>query len=179
MTMRAAMLAVVLMFFVVGLDPAAADIYKYTDNQGVTRYTYDLAEVPEDQRPQVQTFEEASPTSDASPLVEEDSGNDQDKSGKEADEELVVDEKTIEELNQKKKALDEEFAGLMEEKYKLLKDKEKLKNSLDGRDTVAVAEYDNKVKELNRKIADYQKRRDAFEKKANAVKKAVENPDSK
>jgi hypothetical protein len=39
----------------------------------------------------------------------------------------------------------------MEEKYKLLKDKEKLKNTLDGRDTVAVAEYDNKVKELNRK----------------------------
>jgi len=89
--MRAAMLAVVLMLLVVGSDPAAADIYKYRDAQGVLRYTYDLAEVPEDQRPQVQTYEEASPTSDAFPQVEEGSGNDQDKSGKEADEELVVD----------------------------------------------------------------------------------------
>ena len=56
--MRIAMFAVVLMMLVVGSDPAAADIYKYRDAQGVVRYTYDLAEVPEDQRPQVQTYEE-------------------------------------------------------------------------------------------------------------------------
>ena len=176
--MRAAMFTVILMLLVVGSSPAAADIYKYRDAQGVVRYTYDLAEVPEDQRPQVQTYEEASPTSDASPQVEEGSGDDKDKSGKEADEELVVDEKTIEELNQKKKELDEEFAGLMEEKYKLLKVKEKLAKTLDGRDTVAVAEYDKQVKDLNGKIADYQKRRAAFENEAEAVKKAVENPNS-
>jgi predicted nucleic acid-binding Zn-ribbon protein len=65
----------------------------------------------------------------------------------------------------------------MEEKYTLLQEKAKLE-TLAGRDTVAVAEYDKKVEALNRKIADYQKRRDAFQEEAEAVKKAVENPGS-
>ena len=51
------LLGLLLMVFIV--HPADADIYKYRDVQGVIRYTYDLAEVPEDQRPQVQTYEEA------------------------------------------------------------------------------------------------------------------------
>jgi chaperonin cofactor prefoldin len=66
----------------------------------------------------------------------------------------------------------------MEEKYKLLKEKERFDDTLAGRDTEAVAEYDKKVEALNRKIADYQKRRDAFQEEAEAVKKAVENPGS-
>ena len=176
--MRAAIFAMLMMLLVIGSsNPAAADIYKYRDAQGVVRYTYDLAEVPEDQRPQVQTYEEAPTESSASSQAGEASGDDQDKAEKKTDDDLVVDEKTIEELNQKKKELDAEFAGLMEEKYKLLKEKTKL-DTLAGRDTVAVAEYDNKVTELNRKIAEYQKRREAFEKKAEAVKKAIENPES-
>ena len=174
--MRAVMFAAVLMLLVLISNPASADIYKYRDAQGVVRYTYDLAEVPEDQRPQVETYEEASEESDTSPQAGGESDDDQEKADKKSDGQLVVDEQTIEEMNQNKKALDEEFGGLMEEKYMLLKDKERLSKTLDGRDTVAVAKYDNKVKELNRKITDYQKRRKAFEEKAEAIKKAVENP---
>lgn len=176
--MRIAMFAAVLILLLASSDyPAAADIYKYRDAQGVVRYTYDLAEVPEDQRPQIQTYEEKPAVSPTPPPANGDNGAVQDDSDKKTDEEIVVDEKTIEELNQRKKELDEEFAGLMEEKYTLLKDKAKLE-TLAGRDTVAVADYDKKVAELNRKIADYQKRRDAFQEEAEAVKKAVENPGS-
>jgi chaperonin cofactor prefoldin len=171
------LLGLLLMVFIV--HPADADIYKYRDVQGVIRYTYDLAEVPEDQRPQVQTYEEAALAPE--PAFEEatgNSGSDGGKAEEKAEDAPAVDEKKIEELNQKKKKLDEEFAGLMEEKYSLLKDKENLEKTLAGRDSVAVAEYDKKVEVLNRKIADYQKRRDAFQEEAEAVKKAVENPGS-
>jgi len=171
-------LLVALLLLVIGFSPANADIYKYRDANGVVRYTYDLAEVPEDQRPQVRTYEETTTGSETSSQESVEVGEDRDTSNETIDEEVVVDEKTIEELNQRKKDLDEEFAGLMEEKYSLLKNKKNLQKSLAGRDTVAVAEYDKKVEALNRKIADYQKRRDEFQKEAEAVKKAVENPDS-
>lgn len=164
---------VFLLLLIIGYTPANADIYKYRDSQGIVRYTYDLAEVPEDQRPQVRTYEETSTGPDKSP--QETGETNGDKPNETTDEEVVVDEETIEELNQRKKELDEEFAGLMEEKYSLLKNKENLEKTLAGRDSVAVADFDKKVEELNRKIADYQKRREAFQKEAEAVKKVVEN----
>jgi chromosome segregation ATPase len=133
--------------------------------------------VPENQRPQVRTYEETTTGSETSSQETAENGEDRDTPSETTDEEVVVDEETIQELNQRKKELDEEFAGLMEEKYTLLKEKAKLE-TLAGRDTVAVAEYDKKVEALNRKIADYQKRRDAFQEEAEAVEKAVENPGS-
>jgi chaperonin cofactor prefoldin len=176
--MRIAKFAAVLILLLASSDyPAAADIYKYRDTNGVVRYTYDLAEVPEEQRPQTQTYQET-PSAPETPLpVNGEAGDGQDKSNEAPDEDIVVDEETIEELNQRKKKLDEEFAGLMEEKYALLKDKAKLE-TLAGRNTVAAADYDKKVEDLNLKIEDYQKRREAFQKEAEAVKKAIENPGS-
>jgi chromosome segregation ATPase len=162
------------------LPPAVAEIYKYRDAQGVTHYTYDLGEVPEDQRPGIETYEEET----ASVVESPQEGQNGEVSAGESENNPAdnvpppVDEQQIEELTQKKKDLDAEFAGLMEEKYTLIKEKEKLADSLAGRDTAAVAEYDKKVEALNRKIADYQKRRDAFQEEAEAVKKAVENPGS-
>ena len=155
-----------------------ADIYKYRDAQGITRYTYDLAEVPEDQRPQVKTFEESSVNEGSTPASQEgnasvDATPDSDKDNATAPP-PIVDEKTIEELNEKKKELDREFSELMEQKYTLVKEKEKLSNSLAGRDSAAVAEFDKKVKELNRKIADYEKRQKAFQKEADEVNQAIE-----
>jgi predicted RNase H-like nuclease (RuvC/YqgF family) len=179
MMMRACLIAVSLLM-VIGINPASGDIYKYRDDQGVIRYTYDLAEVPEDQRPQVKMYEEESPPSAASPAaIEGEDGPAQEPDADKKEEEIpVVDDKKIEELNQRKKELDKEFAGLMEEKYKLVKEKEKLEKTLAGRDQAAVSEYDNKVKKLNEKIDDYKKRRDAFQKEAEEVKKVLENPGS-
>jgi DNA repair exonuclease SbcCD ATPase subunit len=175
-------IAITAVFVVVifAISSATAEIYKYRDAQGVLRYTYDLGEVPEDQRPGIESYEE-----ETAPVVESPgegqngeifAGESENKPTDDAP--PPVDEQQIEELTQKKKEFDAEFAGLMEEKYNLIKEKENLANSLAGRDTAAVAEYDKKVEALNRKIADYQKRRDEFQKEAEAVKKAVENPGS-
>ncbi len=176
-------LMVLLLLLVANVCPVAADIYKYRDADGVIRYTYDLAEVPEDQRPQVQTIEEAVREEVPAATAENPTADSKDEAASSAnkkdeeEEEKVVDQATIEEMNQRKKELDQEFAGLMEEKYKLLKEKEKLE-TLAGRDTKAVAEYDAKVEKLNRKIADYQKRREVFEEEAQEIKEAVENQES-
>ena len=167
-------LLALLVLLTIDFQMVNADIYKYRDAQGITRYTYDLAEVPEDQRPKVKTLEEEPSAIDTAPS-QESSDNPANASKKDSeDDSPVVDEKKIEELKQKKKELDTEFAGLMEEKYKLLKEKEKL-DTLAGRDAAAVAEYDRKVKELNRKIADYEKRQKAFQKEAGEAEKALKN----
>jgi hypothetical protein len=163
-----------LLLLLMGFDSFAADIYKYRDAQGVIHYTYDLGEVPEDQRQRIKTYKEEDASAIELPAGEEASQPSQDDStnGQEEDAPPIIDEQKIEELNQKKKELDQEFANLMEEKYKLLKEKEKL-GTLDGRDTAAVAEYDKKAKALNRKIADYQKRQKAFQKEAEDAEKAL------
>ena len=174
---RTVLFSVLIVIMMAGF--ALSDIYKYRDAQGIIRYTYDLAEVPEDQRPEEPTYIEEVPDTIETPNTETPSGSVSDESKEEPkDEAPVVDDKKIEELNQRKKELDEEFAGLMEEKYALLKDKERLKGTLEGRDEVAVAKYDRKVNDLNKRIADYKKRQEEFQKEAEAVKKAIEGSEN-
>ena len=175
--------AVVIGMLLVGFSPSVAEYYKYRDTQGNIRYTDNLADVPMDQRPATETFEEAPSNTlsetavgqeDSSKESESEESNDLEKGDEAAP---VVDEQKIEELNQRKKELAAEFAGLMEEKYTLLKEKKRLAGTLAGRDAKMVAEYDDKVKKLNQKIADYQKRREAFQKEVDEVQKAIANPE--
>jgi len=169
-----------LFLFLAGLPSARGEFYKYRDAQGVVRYTYDLAEVPEDQRPEVKTFEEETPASQTtSSEVTEDQEKGQNPDGAGIDDESVVDEQRIEEFRQTKKELDKEFADLMEEKYRLLKEKQKIKALNKGPRQAAVAEYNKKVQELNKKLSDYQKRNDTFKKEYEAFEKALENDGSK
>ena len=98
--------AILSMLFVVGLfvQPVSSEIYKYRDNDGFVRYTYDLGEVPEDQRPGIQTYEESASAVEA-PAAEQkvvESSANKDEENEPADDALpVVDEQKIEELNQK------------------------------------------------------------------------------
>lgn len=175
--MRVAIL-VSLILLISSAHPAMAEIFKYRDAQGTVRYTYDLGEVPEDQRPGVQTYQEAS-SAEAPPAADAEIVAPADTAEKEAAEDALppVDDAKIEELDRRKKDLEREFAALMEAKYQLLKQKEKL-DSMARRDEKAISEYDDSAKDLNRKIADYQKRQEAFQKEVEAVNKAVEKSEA-
>lgn len=170
-----------LFLFIAGLPSARGEFYKYRDAQGVVRYTYDLAEVPEDQRPEVKTFEEEVPAAQTTPSeVTKDQERGQDKDGAGIGDESKVDEQRIEDLRQMKKELDKEFADLMEEKYRLLKEKQKIDKLNKGPDhKAAVAKYNKKVQGLNDKIADHQKRNDAYKKEYEALEKALKNDKNK
>ena len=170
---RSAITIALVMIFL-SFNAAIAEIYKYRDAEGIVRYTYDLADVPENQRPKVQTYEETRTETEASPASGESIAPAETPKSDGEEDVPIVDEKKIEELNQKKKELDTEFSALMEEKYKLLKEKEKL-DALPGSDKKGAAKYDKHAKDLNRKIADYQKRQEAFQKEAEEVEKALNN----
>jgi hypothetical protein len=58
-----------LLAVMIGLIPVAAgaEFYKYRDDSGVLRFTDNLFDVPEDQRPQVTRYQEPADTSAAAP----------------------------------------------------------------------------------------------------------------
>jgi len=164
-----------------GFNPATAEYYKYRDAQGNIRFTDNLADVPESQRPSAKTFEEVSgETPEEGPNTSAQDNNSSQKNSSEEQDGIeeaeepapAVDEATIEALNARKEDLDREQAELMESKRKLQEEKTGLQ-SLAGRDVKARQAYEDKVKALNSKIADYQKRLKQFQKDADAVKEAL------
>jgi chromosome segregation ATPase len=70
----------------------------------------------------------------------------------------------LKKLNQMKAALDEEFAELMEEKQVLLQYKDSKKN-MSIKEAKA---YQKKVTLLNQRITDFEERRQAYKKEADA-----------
>ena len=171
--MRYIWLTVVLVSVAVVGPRAKAEMYKYRDTQGNVHYTDNLAQIPEDQRPWALTMETIS-ADDATVEKEENTkkahaGDLVEPQG--ADE--MVDDETITALNTRKKELDDEFSGLMAQKYALLEEKQRL-DGLAGRDVEARQAYEGKVAELNQRIADYATRRDAFQEEVDRVKQALE-----
>jgi hypothetical protein len=179
-----------LLFLICMLLPssALAEYYQYRDQNGVLRFTDNLADVPEDQRQQIKSYTE----SEAFVMTEEESmeylqdtsaqeETGEDMEGADQSEETGEDmegadqsEETetgrddnlaqLKKLNQMKAVLDEEFAELMEEKQVLLQYKDSKKN-MSIKEAKA---YQKKVTLLNQRITDFEERRQAYKKEADA-----------
>jgi len=165
-----------------------AEYYQYRDQNGVLRFTDNLADVPEDQRQQIESYtesEEFVKTEEESleylqdTSVQEETGEDME--GADQSEETGEDMESanqseeaetgrddnlaqLKKLNQMKAALDEEFAVLMEEKQVLLQYKDSKKN-MSMKEAKA---YQKKVTLLNQRITDFEERRQAYKKEADA-----------
>ena len=179
-----------LLFLICMLLPSSvlAEYYQYRDQNGVLRFTDNLADVPEDQRQQIMSYTESETfvmTEEESleyfqdTSVQEETGEDmegayqseetgEDVEGANQSEETVTGQDDnlaqLKKLNQMKAALDEEFAELMEEKQVLLQYKDSKKN-------IGVKEaksYQKKVTLLNQRITDFEERRQAYKKEADA-----------
>ncbi len=176
MSVRYLWLGLIFGFMVMGESPVLAEMYKYRDQQGNICFTDNLAQIPVDQRPQAESLEaiethaamvkEVEDTDTAATATED---IPEDRSAADS----VVDQATIDALNQRKQELDNEFSSLMAEKYTLLQEKERLAG-LAGRDVKARQAYESKVTDLNNRIADYKTRRDAFQKECAQVKQVLE-----
>ena len=165
-----------------------AEYYQYRDQNGVLRFTDNLADVPEDQRQQIESYTESEEfvkteeesleylqdTSVQEETGEDMEGADQSEETGEDVEGAVQSEETetakddnlaqLKKLNQMKAALDEEFAVLMEEKQVLLQYKDSKKN-MSVKEAKA---YQKKVTLLNQRITDFEERRQAYKKEADA-----------
>ena len=122
--------------------PCFAEFYRYTDENGVTRFTDNLADVPEKQK--VRAYAESvSPDKGAEQDQEEDAAQPKKSSKKTQD------------------ILHEEYAELVKER-KALDEESGKKDKYTPRELKA---FDNKVKEYNERIAAYEKKRAALEEK--------------
>ena len=148
---------------------ASAEYYKYRDQNGVLRYTDNLADIPEDQRPKIET---RSSTEDYLPTREPAEAKPKDKKVQEFNKKMEEQSQAISHemqsgsagvnLQRIKNSLDQEYEELMKEKAGLLKLREKINTRADG------AAYSERVTALNKKNADFEARRQAFQKEAEA-----------
>ena len=154
---------------------ALAEYYQYRDQNGVLRFTDNLADVPEDQRQQIESYTESEDfvmTEEESleylqdTSVQEETGEDMEGAYQSEETETGRDDNLaqLKKLNQVKAALDEEFAELMEEKQALLQYKDSKKN-MSVKEAKA---YQKKVTLLNQRITDFEERRQAHKKEADA-----------
>ena len=166
MLIRNVLLAGMVVFWV---TPAFCEYYQYTDQNGVLRFTDDLASVPPDQRPDVKTHQsiESQPSkkttggavkkkasrSKASP----EKGNWQGRNSQKK-----------QELDQMQAELKATFAALQAERSAL-----EAKAPAKGATFEEKVTYAEKVEALNAKIAGYEEQLDAFNEKVNAYNTQV------
>jgi hypothetical protein len=163
------------------LTDASGRIYQYTDENGVVHFTDSLSNIPEGQRPEVESIggEESAPEPQDSekPPGQEGTGAVEEKpvpqEGAKEGSELVEDKEIpfIDDLNKERAALEAEHAKLEKKKASLQKKRETLKTP------EQVRAYQKKIRDLNREIEAYQKRNRAFQKKADAFNEAVKEED--
>jgi len=149
--------------------PAVADFYKYVDQNGVTRYTDNLADIPEDQRPKIKTFSGTEDEPAYGKSVKE-SHREPDKLQKGQQAANVKKKRQVstrggskaKQMRQTRDALESEHSALMKEKEALVAKRATLRTATE------VRAYQNEVTRLNQKIATFEKRRDAFKKEVDA-----------
>lgn len=158
---------------------AAAEYYKYRDQNGVLRYTDNLADVPEDQRPKMETriqTEDYSPSPE--PVQAEPEDEERQKKIREFNQKMADQRQALsremqsgsagEHLQRIKNSLDQEYAQLMKEKEAMLKLRGQVKTVAEGK------VYKAKVAVFNKKIADFEARRKAFMEQADAFNQKMQ-----
>ncbi len=131
---------------------AQAEFYRYKDENGAIRFTDDLAEVPEDQRPKLRVYDEPA-----------DFGIEPEKPAEKENAEAEDDKDKPDRMTVYKQ-LREEEARLMEELEDLKKEKANFGEP--GSES-----YNKKVEQLNKKVEEYEKKRAAHNKKADEFRR--------
>lgn len=144
------------------VDQGNADLYKYKDSEGVTKYTDDLSNVPEEKRKEIESMPEADTPPSEAEVGSEDNGQTKESvpgedGGKEA---------AAEQNAETARELADRHAELTEESETLQEERQELESSRPGDDASEKErmEYSRKVDDLNERIAEYDKNAEAFEK---------------
>lgn len=134
--------------------PVSAEFYKYTDQDGNIRFTDDLSNVPQDQRPDVKSYEEFESTQPpAAPEKKEETG--QGSLEQEPETEKSLDAQG-EQIREKHDQLEIEYQAIMKVKARL---EAEAKEQKTADETV---QYNQKILELNKNISQYDQKRKAL-----------------
>lgn len=157
-------LIVFILMLILMLVPALsfAEFYKYRDKDGVLRFTDNLVDVPEDQRPKVDSYSEPddylTPQQKKKKAVQKEKASKKIRKGSGR----LTKDSSFMGLNRVKTELDAEHADLVRTKQAMNREKNTL-SSIE-----AVKKYQDKVRSLNKRIVDYEKRRTEFKRKIDA-----------
>jgi hypothetical protein len=145
--------AFLIIFTLIGIAPASAEFYRYTDKHGNTLYTDDVNKVPADQRQTAQKYDDA-PTSTISEEKPPEKKVDSSRNATEAT------KNERKQLEQQQKDLNKEYDQLTKERKRL--DQEK-----------ATIVTPAQIKEYNQKIVDFNARTKSYKEKHNAYAEKV------
>jgi len=170
------------------MHPVWAEMYRYHDTNGVVRFTDNLGDVPENQRPKASVDESISipdkdstteQTSSQTKTVEQSQNSSENLPG-DLDTDIPPTEENsnapsrIDDLLKMKTALDTEYAQLMKESLSLSEERKNISGNN------AVKAHNEKVIDLNARVEAYEKRRAAFQKEADtfdvSLKKRLAQP---
>jgi hypothetical protein len=170
-------LAVAIMLLV---QPASAEFYKYVDEQGNTRFTDDINQVPQEQRKGLKSYVESEnrPESELAPSekpLDQSSNNSQTAVDIYADDqpEEGYYEKTRKELDAMKSELDAEYRAIMEEKEILTQERGLAKSR------EQIQAYNRKVEQLNERAAAYEKKGAEYSKRVEAFNAEIAEQNNK
>jgi len=144
----------VLAFILFVITPCFSELYKYIDENGVTRFTDSYAEIPEDLRNTIVVIE-GEPIPETSPETT-DQAQDKNQDADELNEEGSGGEDSgVSEdmLKEKRNELEQEFDVLIKDRKTLMADKK----------NVSRVEFNEKVSVLNKRIKDYENRKNEFD----------------
>ena len=170
---------------------ANAQIYRYTDEEGVVRFTDDLAQVPPDQRPKTEQYQEydtdstqvdeagaAGEKSGRGEAAEDSSPDEQEAAVSPGSEDAAVQdveaqdvesqegeydfETNYKRLEQEREDLAKEYETMLQEKA-ALEEEQKLEEG-EKLSESEIAKRNEKIREFNERVKEYRKKREQFEK---------------
>jgi predicted RNase H-like nuclease (RuvC/YqgF family) len=155
--------------------PAAGEYYQYRDQNGVLRFTDDIASIPADQRPDVTTHQ--SIKSDPEPVTTEAAvRQEKGPSNVSPKQESRSSGGSWQERNARQKQELDRMQAELKKTFEALKiERSKLRAEAPEKEATVKekATYNNKVEALNLKIAQYEERLAAFNEKVNAYNAQV------
>ena len=163
MTIRAITIFICLLLF---STSSFGEMYKYRDEKGNLHFTDDITQVPEDQRDQIQSMPSIKTTPDESPPPQSAK-----PSQAEDNYDIYISPTEVWEdrIESMKHQLDQTKAELEKEYSDLMKKKEQLQSQIpEGGSEKEMRRYEDKIRELNGQIEEYQRKTMDFKKRVDA-----------
>jgi flagellar motility protein MotE (MotC chaperone) len=168
---------IIITFLVFSVN-AAAEFYKYEDEDGNVHFTDDINQVPEAQRAKIRSYiesESAEPAEQEAPRENqpEQAATDQQTTLPDlSDDESESLEDAKKRIDALKSEIDQEYEALLKEKEQLAKDKKQAKTK------EQIIEFNKRVDSLNKRVAAYEKKGKDYKDQVDAYNKRITGKDT-